>query len=147
MSQTERAALAAFMRGDKFAARLGIELLEMRPGYARAALTVEPHMVNGHNLPHGGAIFTLADFAFAVACNAHGRTAVALSMDIHFLSVAAVGEKLIAEAAEENLSRRTGLYRMTVTTEAGQKIAELHGMAYRKKTPLMADGETLTCIK
>ncbi len=62
MSQIEQAALATFMRGDKFAAGLGIELLEMRPGYARAALTVEPHMVNGHNLPHGGVIFTLADF-------------------------------------------------------------------------------------
>ncbi len=68
-------------------------------------------------------------------------------MDIHYLSIAAVGEQLTAEAVEESLSQRTGLYRMTVTTKAGQKIAELHGMAYRKKAPLMADEKTLTCIK
>lgn len=129
-------AVAEFMRGDKFAQSLGIELLEMRPGYARAAMTLAPHMVNGHGLPHGGAIFSLADFAFAVACNSHGQTALALSMDIHYLSVAPVGGRLIAEAEEVSLSRRTGLYRMTVSTADGRRIAELHGMAYRKSERL-----------
>lgn len=132
MNDTTRR-VAEFMRRDEFARGLGIELLEVRPGYARTGMTIEPRMVNAHGVPQGGAIFTLADFAFAVACNSHGQTALALSMDIHFLAAAPVGARLIAEAQEEHLTRRTGLYRMTVATEAGQPIASLHGMAYRKR--------------
>jgi len=132
MDDSTLAAVAGFMQRDGFARSLGIELLELRPGYARTAMTISPYMVNAHGLPQGGAIFTLADFAFAAACNSHGQMALALSMDSHFLSAAPIGARLIAEAVEEHLGRRTGLYWMTVTTEEGQLIASLHGMAYRK---------------
>lgn len=131
-SPADLAAVARFLQGDEFARGLGIELEELRPGYARTAMTVTAQMVNAHGVPQGGAIFTLADFAFAAACNSHGTTALALSMDIHFLAAAPVGSRLVAEAEEEHLTRRTGLYRMTVTAEDGRRIASLHGMAYRK---------------
>ena len=79
------AAVARFMSSrDEFAKHLGIELLELKPGYCRVAMNLQPYMLNGLGIPHGSVIFSLADFAFAAACNSHGKTAVALSMDIHF---------------------------------------------------------------
>jgi acyl-CoA thioesterase len=134
------ARVARFMsERDLFARHLGIELLELRPGHSRAAMTLAPHMVNGLGLPHGAVIFALADFAFAAACNSHGRAAVALSMDIHFLNSPASSTRLECEAIEVRLGRRTGLYRMTVTDAESNAVAELHGMAYRKDTHFLAD--------
>lgn len=125
--------VAQFMVGrDLFAKSLGIELLELRPGYSRASLQLSPHMVNGLGMTHGAIIFALADFAFATAGNSHGTIAVALSMDIHFVNSPALDARLQAEAVETHLGRRTGLYRMTVTDEGGALVAELHGMVYRK---------------
>ncbi|HLA97200.1 MAG TPA: hotdog fold thioesterase [Anaerolineales bacterium] len=134
-SSTENipAAVALFMsRRDLFARHLGIELLELRAGYSRAALTIAPFMLNGLGLPHGAVIFALADFAFATACNSHGRVAVALSMDIHYLSSPKVAASLVAEAVEVRRGQRTGLYRIFVTQDGATPIAELHGMAYFK---------------
>jgi acyl-CoA thioesterase len=130
---TER--VAAFMsEQDRFAHSLGIELLELTPGHSRVGMTLAPNMVNGLGLPHGAAIFALADFAFAAACNSHGEAAVALSMDIHFLASPEPGSRLEAHAEELRAGRKTGLYRMTVTDAQGELVAELHGMAYRKGT-------------
>lgn len=124
---------------DRFARQLGIEMLALTPGSCRAAMPVAPYMVNGLGMTHGAAIFTLADFAFASACNSYGQTAVALSMDIHFLASPPPGTRLIAEASEVHCGRRTGLYRMTVSDETGTIIAEVHGMAYRKKEYFVTD--------
>ena len=127
------ARVAEFMsRRDLFARRLGIELLELRPGYSRVGLTLQPYMVNGLGIPHGALIFALADFAFAAAGNSHGKTAVALSMDIHFISSPAPDARLECEAVEVRCGRRTALYRMTVADGDNNPVAELHGMAYRK---------------
>ena len=129
------AAVARFMQErDLFARQLGIELLDLQPGYSRAGLALAAYMVNGLGLPHGSVIFTLADFAFAAACNASGRAAVALSMDIHFLTSPPPGAYLIAEAVEVRTGNRTGLYRMTVKDSAENLVAEVHGMAYLKNT-------------
>jgi len=125
--------VAKFMsERDLFARLLGIELIELRPGYSRTGLTLRPHMVNGLGLPHGAAIFTLADCAFAAACNSYGTVAVALSMDIHFLNSPAPDTRLECEAVEVRRGRRTALYRLTVKDADGNPVAELHGMAYRK---------------
>jgi acyl-CoA thioesterase len=130
----EVAAVANFMvERDLFAEQLGIQLEELRLGRCRASLHLTPSMLNGHGLPHGAIIFALADFAFAGACNSHGRTAVALSMDIHFLSSPRPDARLEAIAEEVRLGRRTGLYRISVTDDEDTLVAELHGMAYRKK--------------
>ena len=132
-TQAIAAAVARFMsERDLFARHLGIELLELRPGYSRVGLALAPYMVNGLGMLHGAVIFTLADFAFAAAGNSHGRTAVALSMDIHFLNSPAPNTRLEGEAVEVRCGRRTALYRMTVTDAENKPVAELHGVAYRK---------------
>lgn len=127
------AAVARFMKErDQYARTLGIELLELGPGRCRAQLALGPHLVNGLGMAHGAAVFSVADFAFAGACNSYGRTAVALSMDIHFLSSPPADARLIAEAVEVRTGGRTALYRMTVTDGEENLVAELHGMAYLK---------------
>ena len=118
---------------DPFARSLGIELLELRPGYSRLAMRVQEQMVNFHGLPHGGALFALADAAFAAASNSHGQTAVALEVSISYRTAVAVGTRLVAEATEEDLGHRTALYRMTVRTEGGELVAACRGTVYRKK--------------
>jgi acyl-CoA thioesterase len=118
---------------DPFARFMGIELLELREGYSKVTFTVAEHMLNFHGIPHGGAIFSLADAAFAAASNSYGQTAVALSVHVSFLAAAPVGARLYAEATEESLGRRTALYRLAVTTEGGDLVALCHGTVYRKR--------------
>jgi acyl-CoA thioesterase len=126
------AALRQRIAADPFGRWLGIELLELRPGYCRAALTLAPHMVNFHGSPHGGALFSLADFAFAGACNGHGPAAVALTVTIQFHAAAPVGRRLVAEAREARQGRRAGFYAMTITDEAaGAVVATCQAVSLR----------------
>lgn len=120
---------------DPFAQSLGIELLELAAGRSRLAMTLQPHMLNFHGIPHGGAIFTLVDAAFAAAGNSHGQVAVALSMTINYCAAVPVGTRLLANAVEESLGGRTGLYRITVTTDDPEPklVALCDGTVYRKK--------------
>ncbi len=122
---------------DPFARWLGIELQELRPGYSRVAITLTPQMLNFHGIPHGGAIFSLADAAFAAAANSHGQTAVALSMTIHYLAAAEPGARLLAEAREQRRGNRTGFYQITVQTEGGDLIATCQAVVHRKKESLV----------
>jgi acyl-CoA thioesterase len=117
--------------GDPYAAWLGIELLDLSPGYCRAALRLGPHMTNFHGTPHGGAIFSLADYAFGGACNGHGEPAVALSVTIQFLAAATPGARLTAEAREVRQGRRAGFYAMTVTDDRGVDDATCQAVALR----------------
>lgn len=117
--------------GDPYARWLGIELLELAPGFCRAAMKLGPHMVNFHGSPHGGAIFSLADYAFGAACNAHGEPAVALTHTIQFLATAKPGTRLVAEARTERQGRRAGFYEMTVTAEDGTVVATGQAVALR----------------
>lgn len=121
---------------DPFARANGVELLELRPGYARMSMPVKPDMVNFHGSTHGGALFTLADAAFAAACNSHGQTAVALNVNISYLTASFPGVTLVAEAMEESLGKRTALYHITVTDDTGQLVASCHAVAYRKQERL-----------
>jgi acyl-CoA thioesterase len=125
------------IRSDPFACHLGIELIALGEGYSRTAMTVQEQMLNFVGLPHGGAIFALADAAFAAASNSYGQVAVALNVSIHYLAAAAVGTRIYAEATEENRTRRTALYRLAVTTEDGTPIALCHGTVYRKSESLV----------
>ena len=126
------------MSQDPFARFLGIELLELREGYSKVAMTVGEHMLNFYGIPHGGVIFSLADVAFAAASNSYGQVAVALNVDIHFLTTVPVGTRLYAEATEESLGRRTALYRLAVTTEDGTPVALCHGTVYRKQSSVVS---------
>ena len=118
---------------DPFTKWMGIELQELRPGYSRLAMTVTPKMLNFHGIPHGGAIFSLADAAFAEAGNSHGQTALALSMTISFLATTSAGTRLVAEAQELRKGHQSGFYQITVKTEGGELIAACQAVVHRKK--------------
>ena len=115
---------------DNFAKFMGIKLLKLEKGYSKVSMSITNDMVNLHNVAHGGAIFTLADVAFAAAGNSHGRKAVALSMNINYRSPVKEGMILIAEASEESIGRKTALYRMIVKTEDGKLIASSQGTVF-----------------
>lgn len=116
---------------DPFCRLLGIELLELAPGYARLRMPVTDDMHNFHGSAHGGAVFALADAAHAAASNSHGDPAVALHVDMHYLAPAQAGIVLEAEATEEQRGRRTGLYHLTVrNAETGRLIASGQGRVF-----------------
>ncbi len=116
---------------DRFAAHSGITLEHVDSGHARARMRIRPEHLNGVGIVQGGAIFTLADFAFAAACNSTGATAVAIDVSISFLKAVTQGE-LVAEAREEAASRRISTTLVRVTDEAGALVAVFKGTAYRK---------------
>ena len=128
-----------FFKGDQFAARNNIELLEVSNGHARAKMTLHPYHLNGLGTVHGGVIFTLADFAFAAACNSHGTLAVALNVSITFIKAATTGT-LWAEAREKSKNFKVGLYVVEVKDDQGDLVAQFQGVAYRKKERLPLDG-------
>lgn len=116
---------------DQFAKLAGVELLEAKPGFARARMTLGPQHMNGIGIAQGGAIFTLADVAFGAACNAGNPPTVALQVSVTFLK-AAPGGTLTAEARALGTPRKVGSYDVRVTDEAGDLVASFQGLAYRK---------------
>jgi acyl-CoA thioesterase len=116
-----------------FARLLGMEVVDVSPGQASVRMTVREEMLNAMGTPHGGAVFALADTALAVASNSHGPMAVALDVSITYCRPAPVGAVLTATAVEENLTRSTGLYNITVTSEDGKLIAVARGTVFRKQ--------------
>ena len=125
-------ALKAFFKQDRFAAHVGIELLEAGDGRARARLELREHHLNALGIVQGGALFTLADLAFAAAVNSRGRAAVAIHCTISYLK-AASGKVLFADAHEVSCGAKIALYQIPLTDEAGELVATFEGMAYRRK--------------
>ncbi|MCW2813418.1 MAG: paaD [Nocardioides sp.] len=118
----------AMWDGDAASRALGMELLDLGPGTAEVAMTVRDDMVNGHAIAHGGLVATLADSAFALACNSRGRVTVAAGFDVTFLEAGRLGDRLVARARETALRGRSGLYDVSVSRAAdGVVIAELRG--------------------
>ena len=116
---------------DRAAQALGIQIQAIRPGFAVLSMKVRGDMVNGHHICHGGMIFTLADTAFAYACNSHNKNTVASACNIDFLAPGREGAVLTAEAQEQSLSGRTGVYDVTVRDDSGRVIALFRGKSYR----------------
>ena len=110
---------------------LGMRLDEIRPGYARMSMRVRPDMLNGHASCHGGFIFTLADSAFAFACNSHNFNTVGAGCTIDYLAPGREGDLLTAEAQEQALAGKTGVYDVTVTNGEGKTIALFRGKSHR----------------
>ena len=106
---------------------MGMELLTVEPGRAVIRMTVQPLHLNGHQICHGGFIFTLADSTFAFACNSHNKNAVAAGCSIEFLRPAHEGDVLTCEGREQTLSGRHGIYDMKVTNQRGEVIAMFRG--------------------
>lgn len=115
---------------DHASKALGIRVDEIGPGFARCSMTIRRDMVNGHDTCHGGLIFTLADSAFAFACNACNRATVALAAQITFTAPARLGDRLVATATEQSRTRRTGVYDVKIETGDGRGIALFRGNAY-----------------
>jgi len=115
----------------------GIEIEEVREGYARIAMIVRADMLNGHAIAHGGMIFALADTAFAYACNSRNVSTVANQASIVFLAPAKEGERLVAEAREAALAGRSGVYQVTVSNRAGKKIAVFQGLCRSLNEPVL----------
>ena len=116
---------------DQAAQALGMSIQTVKPGYAKLSMAVRADMVNGHHICHGGMIFSLADTAFAYACNSYNKNTVASACNIDFLAPGKEGEMLEAEAIEQSQSGRTGVYDVTVRSSSGKTIALFRGKSYR----------------
>lgn len=125
-----------FTNEDKFARHCGIELLEVGSGWAKARMRIEPHHLNGARTVHGGAIFTLADFAFAVASNSHGQLAMGINTSVSFVKAATQGS-LYAEAREQSKNPKLAAYSVLISDDAGDTVAIFQGMVYRKQAPII----------
>jgi acyl-CoA thioesterase len=121
-----RACAEAMWKEDDASRGLGMEIVDVRSGEATLTMTVEPHMVNGQRIAHGGFIFLLADSAFAFACNSHNQRAVAAHCDIAFIKPGKLGDKLVATAREISRSGRSGIYDVRVTVD-DTVVAEFRG--------------------
>jgi acyl-CoA thioesterase len=122
-----RKSAEAMWADDRASQALGMQILDVGPGHARLAMTIAEHMTNGHGSCHGGLIFTLADSAFAFACNSHGQRSVAQHCSVTFVAPAKRGMRLTAEARERQRGERSGIYDVTVRDEKGTVIAEFRG--------------------
>jgi acyl-CoA thioesterase len=123
--------LKNFFERDQFARHCGIELVTVSPGHAIARLKVEPRHLNALGIVQGGAVFTLADFAFAAASNTHGKAAVAINVSITYLKASSSGT-LQAEARELGINPKLGTYTVDITDEKKGLIAVFQGLVYRK---------------
>jgi len=126
------------MYGDDAASQsLGITISDVAAGTAIASMTVRDNMVNGHGICHGGYVFTLADTAFAFACNTYDDVTVAAGADISFLEPVHRGDELTATAVELSRRGRSGLYDVTVRTGAGTVVAEFRGRSRSLGRPML----------
>lgn len=122
---------------DAASQKLGMRVAGVRPGYALVEMEVLPDMLNGHAICHGGFVFSLADSAFAFACNTHNFVTVAAGCSIDFLAPAYAGDHLRAEAQEQALLGRTGVYDVTVTNQKDERIALFRGRSHRTRTEII----------
>jgi acyl-CoA thioesterase len=128
--------IAQRVKEEPFARLLGIELKDIGPGHSIVEMVFRPEMENIHSMAHGGAIFALIDEAFETASNSHGTVAVALNMNITYISSPPVGTLLRAEAREVSLTRRTASYLINVMDSQGRLVATCQALVYRRDEKL-----------
>jgi acyl-CoA thioesterase len=138
--QIAEASCIAMWRKDRAAKALGIEVLGVGPGTATLSMTVRDDMLNGHDLCHGGLVATLADTAFAYACNAYNEITVASGFDVNLLAGARLGDVLTAVAAEVARSGRTGVYDVAVNNQRGERVAAFRGRSHSMKGKPLVEG-------
>ena len=144
MSDAEQAlaerVVHAMMAKDAFSRMMGMEIVEVRPRASTVRMTVRPDMVNGFGVCHGGVAFSLADSAFAFACNTHGRITVSIENTITYPRKVAAGDVLVATAREESASARLSYYHVEV--RRGEELVNVfRGTAYRTEKPFFPDSE------
>lgn len=125
------------MHHDLFSQWLGIEVLEVKEGYSKIKMTVRPEMINGFGIVHGGIAFSLADSAFAFACNNRNVLSVALDTSINFIKPVHAGDLLTAVAREIHNGKSTGLYHIDIINDKEHLVAQFKGLCYRTDKPLI----------
>lgn len=125
------------LQKDLFSQWLGISIIEIKEGYSKIKMTVRPEMINGFGIVHGGIAFSLADSAFAFACNNRNILSVALDTSINFLKPVQVNDVLIAEAKELHNGRSTGLYHINITNQQNETVAVFKGTCFRTSKSLI----------
>jgi acyl-CoA thioesterase len=129
----------AMWANDRASQALGMEILAVGPGSATLAMTVREDMLNGFDICHGGLITTLADSAFAFACNSYNELTVASGIHVDIVAPAKGGDRLIAHALEVSLAGRTGVYDVAVRNQRDELVAVFRGKSYRiKGRPVIA---------
>lgn len=126
------------MENDFFSQWLGINVLEIKEGYSRIKMTVRKEMVNGFGIVHGGIPFSLADSAFAFACNNRNILSVAMDTSINFIRPVHVGDELTAEATEIHNGKSTGLYHVSISNQNNHVVAHFKGLCYRTDKSLIS---------
>ena len=134
---TAAAVVSHMMQHDLFSQWLGIELLEIKEGYSKIKMVVRPEMINGLGIVHGGIAFSLADSAFAFACNNRNNLSVALDTAINFTKPIHVGDVLTAETTEMHNGKSTGLYHITITNQKTHTVALFKGTCFRTNKHLI----------
>ena len=129
----------AMHKHDTCAHTLGIEPVDVAPGKSIVTMKIRDDMLNGHGICHGGIIFTLADTAFAHACNSYNKNTVALCCSIDFIKPVKLNDTLTAKAVERSLNGRTGLYDITVINQEGEDVAHFRGRSYRIQGSLVSE--------
>lgn len=130
----------AMLKDDHATKSLGIRIEAVGPGTCTASMTVRQDMLNGHAICHGGLITTLADSAFAFACNAYNEVTVASGFDVNLLAAARLGDVLTAQAVEVSKAGRTGVYDISVRNQRGEAIAAFRGRSYTMKGKPLVEG-------
>ena len=138
--QVAEATRAAMLKDDHATKSLGICIEAVGPGTCTATMTVRQDMLNGHAICHGGLITTLADSAFAFACNAYNEITVASGFDVNLLAAARLGDVLTAQAVEVSKAGRTGVYDIGVRNQRGEAIAAFRGRSYTMKGKPLVEG-------
>jgi acyl-CoA thioesterase len=136
--QLAASVVAHMMKNDLFSQWLGIDVLEIREGYSKIKMIVRSEMINGFGIVHGGIAFSLADSAFAFACNNQNNLSVALDTAINFTKPVHVGDMLTAEAKEMHNGKSTGLYHITITNQHAHTVALFKGTCFRTGRKLVA---------
>ncbi len=134
-----QASARAMYAQDRASQALGMHIDEVRPGYARLTMKVREDMVNGHQLCHGGLIFTLADSAFAFACNTYNEVTVASAASVEFLLPGKLGDELTAIAEERSRAKRTGVYDVIVRNQQDEVVALFRGRSHQIGGSIAAD--------
>jgi acyl-CoA thioesterase len=125
------AVVSHMMENDFFSQWMGVEVLEVKEGYSRIKMTIRKEMVNGFGIVHGGLPFSLADSAFAFACNNRNNLSVALDVTITFTKAVNVGDELTAEAKEIHNGRSTGVYLVSIFNQKNEQVALFKGTCFR----------------
>lgn len=137
MSTTPQQVVTHMMEHDLFSQWLGIEVLDIKEGYSKIKMTVRKEMINGFGIVHGGIAFSLADSAFAFACNNRNVLSVALDTSINFTKPVHVTDVLTAEAKELHHGKSTGLYHITITNQNEHVVAIFKGTCFRTNKNLI----------